>query len=637
MVYRKITKERFDIMKIVKLLPAFKDYIWGGSKLKEGYNKASRLARIAESWELSCHPDGESVISGGEYDGRALASVIAENSEVLGTNCGGSGAFPLLIKLIDAGDDLSVQVHPGDEFAWEHEGQSGKTEMWYIIGHEDGACLYYGLKNDMTPEDFTASIRDGSVLDALNKVPVSDGDVFFIEPGTVHAIGKGIVLAEIQQSSNVTYRLYDYGRLAGGNPRELHIDKGVACAVLKPAAAREAPEGFLAACEYFSVMKRGVSESGYGYAAADSFHALLILSGNGHVDCAGERVEFAKGDTLFIPANAGSYKIEGDCETLVTFAGVPKPVYRVGADIGGTWVKCGAVDPENRIIARTVFSTEAEKGWADVVRRLGAALRSMFEAAGIPAALCAGIGIGCAGTIDSGNGVVLYSNNLRWKDAAVARELNKYLPLKVSMSNDANCAALGEAAAGAAKHVDNAVLLTLGTGLGGGIVLGGRIFEGAMPGGAELGHILTRSGHEQCTCGRSGCLEAHASATALYREAERALAMFPNSSMRGKDGALDKKSIFSAAAEGDMAAAGVVYNYLVALAEGITDIVNIFRPEMIVLGGGISQASAFPIAPIMEYVRLNAFGGPESKLPVIVKAQLGNDAGLVGAANLVDR
>jgi len=628
--------DRLSDVRLFKLSPAFKDYIWGGSKLKECYGKTSAPERTAESWELSCHRDGESVICGGEYDGYTLASVVAADKAMLGTNCAGSEEFPILIKLIDAREDLSVQVHPGDAFARAHEGQPGKTEMWYIIEHEEGACLYYGLKNEMTREEFAAALQSGAALEALNKVYVRDGDVFFIEPGTVHAIGKGIVLAEIQQNSNITYRLYDYGRLAAARPRELHIDKGTACAVLKPPAVREPPEGFLASCEYFSVMKRVVTGSGCGYAAADSFHSLLILDGSGCVERGDERIDFVKGDSIFIAAGAGSYTIRGDCEALVTYAGVPEPVYRVGVDIGGTSVKCGVLDPENRIAARAVLDTESDKGWEDVVKRLGSAVRAMLDGGGIPPALCSGVGIGCPGTIDAENGVVLYSNNLRWKNAPVALELNKYLKLRIRMSNDANCAALGEVAAGAARHLQSAVLLTLGTGFGGGVVLGGKVFEGALPGGAELGHAVLIAGGERCTCGRYGCLEAYASATALYREAERALAIFPDSSMGLKGGGLDKTRIFAAAAEGDMAAAGVVYNYLIALAGGITDIVNIFRPEAVILGGGVAQADGFPVAPLIAFVRLNAFGGAESKLPEIIKAELGNDAGLVGAANLLN-
>lgn len=622
-------------MKLIKLLPVYKDYIWGGSKLKEGYGKITSLPCVAESWELSCHPDGESIIKSGEYDGLTLASFIKDNLELLGSNCLNSDGFPILVKLIDSRDDLSIQVHPDDSFAREHEGQAGKTEMWYVIEHDEDAYIYFGVNREVSREELAASLEDGSVTDLLNKVKVKAGDVFFIEAGTIHALGKGVVLAEIQQSSNVTYRLYDYGRLgADGNPRELHIEKAMACASLRPPEVSKAVEGFLASCKYFSVIKRVIKGCGYGFAADDSFHSLMVISGSGTVECGSERIEFSKGDSLFIAANAGRYVIYGDCEVLVIYAGAAKPVFRVGADIGGTAIKIGVLDPDNAIIARTTINTEASKPWDDVVKRLALAVREKLIISDIPVSMCTGIGIACAGTVDPETCTVVYSNNLGWRNATVADELSKYLELTLKMSNDANCAALGEVVAGVAKGCQSAVLLTLGTGLGGGVVLNGKLFEGAMVGAVELGHFVLLAGGEPCTCGRRGCFEAYASATALFREAEKALITFPKSTMALADGTLDKSRIFKSAVEGDPAAAGVVYNYINALGAGITDIVNIFRPEKIIIGGGIANAEDFPIQPLIEFVSRHAFGGPKSKLPVIVKAMLGNDAGVVGAANL---
>lgn len=311
-------------MKLFKLQPAYKDYLWGGTKLRSEYGKTDAPARTAESWELSCHPDGECVVRGGIYDSQTLSSIIAADKSLLGTRCADSDSFPIMIKLIDAKDNLSIQVHPNDEFAKVHEGQLGKTEMWYILEHEEGASLYFGMKKSMTREDFAASIIDGSVVDALNKVTVKKGDVFFIEPGTVHAIGKGILLAEIQQSSNVTYRLYDFGRLDHGQPRVLHIDKGTACSNLNPPTINKPEEGYIATCPFFSVKSLAVDKTAEDYVSDSSFHALLFLSGSGSVVCGDERVSFDKGDCIFIAANAGSYLIDGNCELLTTFVGLPE-------------------------------------------------------------------------------------------------------------------------------------------------------------------------------------------------------------------------------------------------------------------------------------------------------------------------
>jgi len=311
-------------MKVFKLAPIYKDYPWGGTKLKEAFGKSSAPIPCAESWELACHPDGECLISGGLYDGHTLSSVLLANPDMLGANCNGHKVSPIMAKLIDAKENLSVQVHPDDAFADANEGQLGKTEMWYVIDHEEGAFLYYGLNRNMNREAFAASLQDGSVLDVLNKVPVKVGDCFFIVPGTVHAIGKGIVLAEIQQNSNVTYRLYDYGRLEHGKPRQLHIEKGTACATLKPPSPHRPPEGYLASCEYFSVMKQDVNRNYAGSAGEDSFHLLLVLAGNGTITCGGEQMKCTKGDTLFVAAGAGEYKIDGNLEVLISFVGAPK-------------------------------------------------------------------------------------------------------------------------------------------------------------------------------------------------------------------------------------------------------------------------------------------------------------------------
>ena len=199
-------------MSILKLLPAGKDYLWGGTRLIKEYNKNFNLDKLAETWELSCHPDGLCTIAEGEFAGRTLSEYLdIVGKKVLGTKCEHMEQFPLLIKFIDAKNDLSIQVHPSDEYALTHEGQYGKTEMWYIMDCQPGAFIYYGFKEAISNEEFAERIQNKTLLEVLNKVEVKKGDVFFIEPGTIHAIGSGNLIAEIQQNSNVTYRVYDYG------------------------------------------------------------------------------------------------------------------------------------------------------------------------------------------------------------------------------------------------------------------------------------------------------------------------------------------------------------------------------------------------------------------------------------------
>ena len=210
-------------MKIEKLSPAFKDYLWGGTKLRDVYGKKCDYEKVAESWELSTHPAGQSVIDGGEYDGLKFGEYLEKvGAKALGVNGAKFKEFPVLIKFIDAKQPLSVQVHPSDEYALRVEGEYGKTEMWYVVDCEPGASLYFGVNRALTKEEFKKRIEDNTLTDVLYKADVKKGDVFFIQSGTIHAIGAGILICEIQQNSNTTYRVYDYGRR--GADGKLHGD-----------------------------------------------------------------------------------------------------------------------------------------------------------------------------------------------------------------------------------------------------------------------------------------------------------------------------------------------------------------------------------------------------------------------------
>lgn len=313
-------------MYILKLNPVFKDYLWGGTKLHDEYGFKSDLDKLAEGWMLSCHKDGENTIENGEFAGKTLTEVVNSNRDFLGTNGKKFEYFPILIKLIDAKNDLSVQVHPNDEYAMRVEHEYGKTECWYILDCDEGAELIYGFNREISSEEFKERIENNTFLDTVNKVKVKKGDLFFIEAGTLHAIGKGILLAEIQQNSNTTYRVYDYGRLdANGNPRALHIDKAIDVTSCVPPARDTNPEGdlinyegcstqLLTKCDLFNVQKISVSTEYTDTADEKSFVSVLVTDGNGTVD----GIEVKKGDSLFIPANYGEYTVKGNIEIIVT-------------------------------------------------------------------------------------------------------------------------------------------------------------------------------------------------------------------------------------------------------------------------------------------------------------------------------
>lgn len=305
-----------------------KDYIWGGTKLRELFGKESSLHCLAESWELSCHPDGESIVCGGEADGIRLSELIAKHPEILGRNCERFSGFPVLVKLIDAKDDLSVQVHPNDEYAHKYENDNGKTEMWYVIDAAPDAELVYGFREALTKEELRRAVDENTLMDMVNRVPVKKGDVFFIEPGTLHAIGRGILIAEIQQSSNVTYRVYDYGRVGNdGKPRELHVEKALEVTNTQPSDHHRPVYGMeldgvvvqlLADCEYFNVNRERIISEAQLCSDESSFSHVLVIGGSGELvseDCS---LPLNMGASVFVPAGCGNYAIKGNCDVIIT-------------------------------------------------------------------------------------------------------------------------------------------------------------------------------------------------------------------------------------------------------------------------------------------------------------------------------
>lgn len=311
-------------MGIMKLKPGCKDYLWGGQRLIQEYGKECSGDILAETWELSCHPDGPSVIDSGKYAGMTLAEYIArEGKTVLGTNCGRFEYFPVLIKFIDAKDNLSIQVHPDDQYALQHEGQYGKTEMWYVMDAGKNAFLYYGFQKEISREEFAERIQDDTLLEVLHAVPVQKGDVLFIKAGTIHAIGKDILIAEIQQNSNVTYRVYDYGRVGtDGKKRELHTDRALAVTNRSPVVKDNSCYPHVADCDYFTVDRLNldgkVMDALAGEISEESFASILILDGKGTIRNQGETLEYKKGDSFFLPAGCGFYTVNGSCDALVT-------------------------------------------------------------------------------------------------------------------------------------------------------------------------------------------------------------------------------------------------------------------------------------------------------------------------------
>lgn len=317
-------------MEIFKLYPAGKDYFWGGTRLKEEYGKTIDLTPLAEVWECSVHPDGPSRIQCGAYRGMTLAEVLRQHQEYLGTKVS-NNELPILVKFIDAKKDLSVQVHPNDEYARAHERQNGKTEMWYVIDADEGASLIYGFRHKVTGEILRKAVETGTLDKHLQKVQVHKGDVYYVPAGTVHGIGAGILVAEIQESSNVTYRVYDYDRTdKNGNKRELHFDKAVQVMDMdvapdveqKPRMVKYYPgcsRELLCRCKYFEAERVQVTK-GFSFSVLESsFQVVMCLDGYGQIETMDEDlrpVRFSKGETLFLPAGIGRCLMLGETTIL---------------------------------------------------------------------------------------------------------------------------------------------------------------------------------------------------------------------------------------------------------------------------------------------------------------------------------
>ena len=319
------------------LKPAVKESLWGGSRLNDDFGKEIDCNPLAETWECSTHPDGQSLVASGKDAGKQLGDVLQANPEYLGSHplqtMKGVSELPILIKLIDAKKKLSIQVHPDDIYALAHENSLGKTEMWYVLAARQGSSLVYGFKQDMDASRVRHAIMAGNIEMYLNSVEVHKDDLFYIEAGMVHAIGAGVLVAEIQESSNLTYRLYDYGRLdKNGKPRKLHMDKALHVMNYASSSAPRQPmrllhyrkgcaSELLVRCKYFQVERLLLNTEIYRkltdfQTESNSFHALLCIDGCGVLFGEDFMLNFFKGDCIFVPANSIPLKLHGKAQLL---------------------------------------------------------------------------------------------------------------------------------------------------------------------------------------------------------------------------------------------------------------------------------------------------------------------------------
>ena len=310
----------------LKLRPYVSETIWGGRKLIDNFNVVTEKSNAAEGWMLSCLPNGYSTVVNGAYSETPLPDVVRENPDWCGKNAGRFNDFPILIKFIDAMDNLSVQVHPTKEYCDKTGRGRSKTECWYIIDCEEDARLLLGFKDKISSELFRKSIEDGNLTDYVESVKVKPGDFFFIDSGTLHAICKGVLLAEVQESSDTTYRIFDYNRKdKEGKPRELHVADALEVTKLEKysqpdfgSVVTESGKKLLADCDLFKVFKYEVGGSFADQCGEESFVSILVMDGKGTLDVCGGSVDLNKGDSIFIPAGSGRYGLKGNLQILET-------------------------------------------------------------------------------------------------------------------------------------------------------------------------------------------------------------------------------------------------------------------------------------------------------------------------------
>lgn len=349
----------------LKFRPLFKDYIWGGRNL-ERLGKALPKGKVAESWEISTHQDGLSVIANGPYQGHTLRDLIVAHAEaVVGTvsHQAFKDDFPLLLKFIDANDWLSVQVHPDDSYAATHERDAGKTEAWLVLDAEPDAMIIYGLNQAIDRDQLAAIIREGRLNQVLNYRKVKKGDVIYIPAGTIHAAGKGLLLAEVQQNSNTTYRLYDYDRKnPDGTTRPLHIEKALDVIDFGRVRDNGLVEGlkvcpkpglcveYLVGDPHFFMQRLTIEEEAGFIADGRSFHALIIIAGQGELVWENGTLSFRTGESILVPAKLGSYRIKGRVTILKAFIGEPykdimKPLLEAGYSLEAIQSKVAGIKP----------------------------------------------------------------------------------------------------------------------------------------------------------------------------------------------------------------------------------------------------------------------------------------------------
>jgi len=588
--------------------PVVKERIWGGQKLRQYGFPVSDERRIGEVWTISSHPNGMTTIQSGTLTGLTLEDLWSNHPEIFGMET--DSDFPLLLKWIDASTNLSVQVHPTDADARRYEDQPfGKNECWYIIDCPENATLIYGHSLS-SPSELDTAVDQGTLVQSLKHIPVSKGDFFYVPAGTVHALTKGCVVLEIQQSSDTTYRLYDYDRLdpVTGVKRPLHLEQARRVirfphfhyaeppVFLSPFRKRltQTPDFFV---EEWTIRQTHILES------YPLFQIITVIEGT--IELNG--VQLSVGTTVLLPANS-EHTVSGTGLLIVTGPSlkITRPL-RIGIDLGGTQTRVAVVD-QDTIIKQLSFPTRPAAGPEQTISHIKQAIQLFSDEFKLTT-----IGIAAPGPLDTKTGHLLSPPNLPgWDDVDLVTPLFSTFDIPVSLENDANAAALGEALFGAGQSYSSVYYVTVSTGIGGGYVYEKKLIRGAHGYAGEIGNTIIDSSGPAHPVLNAGSLEGLASGTALQ---SRAIEKQTSSIERLLEDPQERT------------------RFINHLATGLANIIHTIDPDVIVIGGGVTGSADLYWEELLEAVSGLVYPSLRSSIDIRL-ATLKGHAGVIGAASL---
>ncbi|MBP5342747.1 ROK family protein [bacterium] len=602
-----------------KIKPTFNQALWAGNKLKYRYHKTTNLDSISDSIEFSLDDNSMPQIQGAE---KTVPLKDYLKSNYLGKNLENKEPN-FFIRLIDSSDLMPVEVSPSDDYAIINHNRLGDNKLWYILDANEDSFVYIGFNNTYTIEQISDALNDGSILNMLNKISVKTGDYFKIPSGTVYSIGKGITLYEASQGQDLSFRIYDYDRL----DLSLNIEEGLK--VINPnqyelATISDKKAKVLFASKYFEVTKFNIFDK-YNLRFNENSFSIVTIS-RGQVTIDGEEVK--RGESILVEPSTYIH-IEGKGELLI----LRVADYGIGLDVGGTSIKGTIIDDSANKIAEYKTPTESEKGEDTIVEHMKDCFLGLIDISGFPRNFFTKVGVGFPGNIDTNNGIVKFSNNLGLVNSPIAELLSKKLGIEVIIDNDANCAALGEYYYTDKRKYHDMFLITLGTGVGGGCIIDGKLFKGGQGSITEVGHMKVKSDNVKCTCGQYGCFEALLSLKRLKMDIDQ-LRANPETGLQELISDDDKPLKIFSLDETNQAASEYVKKYQNNLLLGLVNVCNLFQPEIIVIGGGVSYVISKYI-PLLER-KMNAYkySGYDAPKVKLVQASLGNEAGAFGAAAL---